>query len=305
MRWYWQCFFDSCKTVFPFQDRLRQIKHGACGFQPDSSKDAFTIRQGIGQVQWLRSVLPLGSSTVLEMGSGWQPMIPILFSLAGTARVLVTDLSRLCTPQTFQAALHSLRQDKQLIIQELAVDEKTFDEATRWDPASRLEDAFKRLRLEYHAPCDSTNLPFPEASIDAVTSRAVLEHIPPEIIARIFKDTFRVLKRGGYACHLVDNSDHWQHRDASISKLNFLRYSDSTFGLTCLHPLNYQNRLRHPEYVEMLVKAGFKIVREEPIVDPEALRDLKSLPLAQRFQGFREQDLATLTSLVLAVKEPA
>jgi hypothetical protein len=66
--------------------------------------------------------------------------------------------------------------------------------------------------------------------------------------------------------------------------------------------LNYQNRLRHPEYIEMLHKAGFRLVREEPYVDEASLRDLTQIRLAERFRKFSREDLATIESLLLAVK---
>ena len=75
------------------------------------------------------------------------------------------------------------------------------------------------------------------------------------------------------ACHLVDHSDHWEHNDKSLSRVNFLKYSDSFFRWTYIfNSLNYQNRLRHPEYIEMLHKAGFRLVREEHSVDEASLR---------------------------------
>jgi hypothetical protein len=58
--------------------------------------------------------------------------------------------------------------------------------------------------------------------------------------------------------------------------------------------LNYQNRLRHPEYIEMLHKAGFRLVRAEHSVDEADLRDLAQMRLAGRFGGFSNEDLATI-----------
>ncbi|HTO43190.1 MAG TPA: hypothetical protein VML56_03865, partial [Burkholderiales bacterium] len=83
---------------------------------------------------------------------------------------------------------------------------------------------------------------------------------------------------------------------------NFLKYSDALFRLTFINPINYQNRLRHPEYVQMLDTAGFRLVREERQVDEASLRRLPHMRLAERFRKFSYEDLATIDSLLLAVK---
>ena len=60
--------------------------------------------------------------------------------------------------------------------------------------------------------------------------------------------------------HVIDNSDHWPQRNTHISKVNFLKYP----------ALNYQNGLRHSEYLDMLNEAGFDTVREERVIDQSA-----------------------------------
>lgn len=49
----------------------------------------------------------LEGATVLEIGTGGQPLLPILFSLAGCT-VYMTDLHRLIRPDTFNAALSAI-----------------------------------------------------------------------------------------------------------------------------------------------------------------------------------------------------
>ena len=67
--------------------------------------------------------------------------------------------------------------------------------------------------------------------------------------------------------HTVDNSDHWERVDKSISKVNLLQYSDFVFRLTWLNSQNYQNRMRHPEYVTLARKAGFSVIMDRRNVD--------------------------------------
>jgi SAM-dependent methyltransferase len=303
MRWQCKCVIDGCKGVVPFQEQLREIKGRLIPYKPDPPMvDRWTITQGLLQVEWVRAACRLESATVLEIGSGWQPMIPILFSLAGAGCIYLTDLNRLCRPASFQAALASLRAQKELILDRLGISGEKVDAALLRDPGNDLEETLQRFRMKYLAPCDCRHLELPDGSVDVVSSRAVLEHIPPAVIEEIFGESFRLLKPGGVACHFVDNSDHWEHRDKRISRVNFLKFSDDTFRWTCLNSHNYQNRLRHPEYTELLEKMGFALEREEREIDSRAVSVLATLPVAERFRRFTAEELAAISSYLLARK---
>ncbi len=300
MRWGWRCVLDNWKGILPFRNQLRELKWRFRPYRRDSERDTVAVQQGLRQIEWARSIRPIESLAVMEIGSGWQPLIPVLFSLAGATRVLVTDLNPLCSPATWLATLDALAANRSLILEGLGVSEAALDEALTWEPSWSLNEVFRRLRLEYWAPCDCRKMDLPDGSLDLITSRAVLEHIPPEVIREIFLECRRLLRQGALMCHVIDNSDHWAHRDGHISKVNFLKYPDAVFRWTYLNALNYQNRLRHPEYIEILDRAGFDIVREERVIDPAALVALSTLPLSERFRRFSTEDLATVTSFVMA-----
>ncbi len=300
VRWQAKCVLDSLKAVLPFQEQLRRAKRALFGFQPTPQQDRWTIEQGIDQVQSVQAALDLSSSTVLEVGSGWQPLIPLLYSLAGAKQIMMTDLRRLLHVSSLGEALENLRANADIIRDRLRVDGETFEQFLRLNPGEGLDESLQRRRMRYLAPCDVRNTALPSESVDAVVSRAVLEHIPGDIIRGIFTESARIVRPGGITCHIIDNSDHWQHTDKSISRINFLKYSDAMFRLTCINGLNYQNRLRHSEYRQMLLSAGFEIEKEERSVDREATQLLEHFPVAPRFQHFAKDDLAAVTSFFLA-----
>jgi SAM-dependent methyltransferase len=256
----------------------------------------------LSQIEALREIRSLDDTVVLEVGSGWHPLIPVLYSLAGAGCVYLTDLRRLCHAASFGTDLDALRKHKNLILVTIPIGGDAFDLALAWDPSMGLDAGLRHLRLKYLAPCDCRKLSLPPESVDIVTSRAVLEHVPPEVILGIFRESFRLLRPGGLACHIVDNSDHWQHTDRSISRVNFLRFSDAVFCWTYLNGLNYQNRPRHPEYGEMLIQAGFNILRNEPKVSEESVVALRTLPVSARFSRFTVEEMAAINTFVLARK---
>ncbi len=246
-------------------------------------------------LEWLGD---LNGATVLEIGTGWQPLIPILFSLAG-AKVYTADLNHLMRLDSFCAALDSIGENRQEIVQRVpAITTEAVEDAIR--ECHDMEQRLIELRVVYKAPCDCRKMLLDSGSIDVVTSRSVLEHVPRPVIEDILREAKRLLRPGGRMMHIIDNSDHWSHRDKSITAVNFLQYSDRMFNLTCINSLNYTNRIRHSEYLSMLRATGFQLMREEGTVNPDCLKALPGLRLAERFRHLQPEDLATTTSLLLA-----
>ncbi len=300
MRWQTRVVVDKLKGALPAREYLRRTKRRLFGYTPDSGRDRGAIEEGLKQVQWVGSVLDIRSARIVELGSGWQPIIPLLYSLAG-AEVVMTDLNRLCHPETLAATLNSVLLHQSLIAERLGIPDSAFETFRRNVAVEPLDESLQRFSIRYLAPCDFRKTAFPEDSVDAVVSRAVLEHIPPGIIREIFQEARRILRPGGVMCHFIDNSDHFEHGDKSIPRIHFLKYSDNTFRWMQSDGL-YQNRLRHPEYRELLTGAGFRVDREERFVDPAAARILESFRVAAPFRRFTKEDLATLDSFYLASK---
>jgi SAM-dependent methyltransferase len=293
-RWHVLCAVDTAKAVVPFQHQLRQAKDRLLGYRREPDKDIRTIRDGLLFIEWLGGV---SGATVLEIGTGWQPLIPILLSLAG-ARVYMADLHRLMRLDTFRGALEAIRENQGEIARRLGIGVDSVAHAVR--ECHYMHQRLRELRLEYLAPCDCRHLPMSTGSMDIVLSRVVLEHVPPAVVQGIFREACRVLRPAGRMLHEIDHSDHWSHRDHRLTAVNFLRYPDWLFRLTCLNPQNYQNRLRHSEYVSLLEEAGFKLERQHRVFNPECAAALRSMRVAERFRRFEPEELATTSSILLA-----
>jgi hypothetical protein len=106
--WQVKCVKDSLKATIPFQRRLRLMKDSLLGYQRRPRVDQQTIRDGLVFLEQLKDV---EGKKVLEIGTGWQPMIPMLFALKG-ARVYMTDLHPVMRKATFQAALAAIRENE-------------------------------------------------------------------------------------------------------------------------------------------------------------------------------------------------
>jgi SAM-dependent methyltransferase len=258
-------------SALPFQRQLRALKRRITGVSGDPVNEPGCVADGLRLVESLRSQIP--GATVLELGSGWQPLIPLLFKQAGAARVIMTDEQALMDEQYFERARATLAKHGHAV-------------TARWQD------------FEYRAPCDWSAIP--DASVDVIWSRAVLEHVRPADIMTLFAHFRRILRPGGVMAHVIDNSDHWEHKDSSISRANFLKFEDGLWNIINAHRLAYQNRLRHYEYRDMIKAAGFDIRDENGQFCARTKAALAEMKLCRRYHDVPIDDLAVIMSWFVA-----
>ena len=304
MKWQMRLIRNSLVGLVPFPDKIRKIKRKIKPPPTNPAQDEWTLEQGLRQVEMLQSVdFTIAGKTVLELGTGWQPIIPLIFSLAGAKKVILLDNKRLMDRHFILKAIENVSKFAADISKRLKIPRDEIENrSTHFDQFS-LDEIVNYFRLEYIAPSDARKTKLGDKSIDIIISRAVLEHIPPEIIQEISIEFRRILKDDGRICHFIDNSDHWEHRDKSISRINFLKFSDFIWKFTSINPIDYQNRLRHFEYISLLNQTGFKIDYSGAEPDEKALNDLKQIKICKRYQHVTHEELAILTSYIVASKK--
>ncbi|WP_291298703.1 class I SAM-dependent methyltransferase [Elioraea sp.] len=279
------------RGLLPFQPELRRLKRRLRPYADDPGNSALCITQGLEQVAALRQAgVPIAGSSVLEFGSGWLPLIPMLFHMAGADRLVLTDVERLMDDRTLEIARGRItaRLDEIAVVLE--------------QPRETLRMRLDSFAPEYRVPWDTAAEA--AASVDLIISRATFEHVPERDLSLFLRDFHRILRDEGAMCHIVDNSDHWQHKDRSLSRVDFLRYDDDAivWRLAQINTQAFQNRLRHNDYLVLLAKAGFDAMLADGTPDPICVSDLQRLPLAARFRDYSYDDLAVLTSLFVVVK---
>ena len=302
MKWQVKFLKNALFGIFPatVQERLRAVKRS---FLPaDVQINICTLRQGMQQVDLLKlsGCDPMGKD-YLELGTGWSPVIPLVFSLAGCKSLTLVDSQRLMDGYAFAETCRKLLEYKDEIAEKLHIAVVDIEERLNALSAMPLESALLELNCQYMAPYDLLSDGIPEHSLDIISSIAVLEHVPPQIVDKLFYKFNSLLRSTGVMCHIIDNSDHWEFNDKSISRLNFLTFSARAFDfISSMNPLDYQNRLRHSQYKKMIEAAGFRVVYEESPADDKALAELNTLKIHDDFNAFSKQDLAVLTSYIVA-----
>ena len=149
------------------------------------------------------------------------------------------------------------------------------------------------IDTEWLAPADARHLSFPDNSFDFHFSYAVFEHVPESIIRDILKEAKRLLRPEGVLSHSIDLSDHFAYTDNSITKINFLQFSDERWQTLAGNQYMYHNRLRAPEFFRLFEEEGVFIARKAGNLDAQSLEALKRrFPLDARFASTSPEELA-------------
>lgn len=237
----------------------------------------------------------VSGARLMEIGTGWHPALPLCFILAGAHSIATFDIVRLLGEKETFRLLGSLEMYVPRIA-ELAGENAATVHARLMElrRTRNLAELLSMSRIEYFAPADGRATGLKPASIDLVYSNSVLEHIPLEVISGLMEESFQVLKPGGLVLHNVGCNDHYAFFDRSISFVNFLQYGEREWRIWN-NPIQYQNRLRAPEFVDLAIQAGFEVIGKKTHVRPGTMEALAHLRIAPQFNRFSRDEIAATT----------
>jgi len=210
---------------------------------------------------------PISEMRFFEFGAGYDLSEPIAAAGLGVKQRVLYDIRPIARPAMIRSAATGLR-ELGLLLPEFR------DE---WS----IQESLASIGLRYVAPGDARATGLEVGSIDACTTTSVLEHISAPDLEAILTELRRILARGGVCSFAIDYHDHFARTDPGINGLHFLRFEEKDWKKwNCA--LQYQNRLRHEDYVEMFERAGFALSHVEPVPDPKLPKDPVT---AARFRG--------------------
>jgi SAM-dependent methyltransferase len=240
------------------------------------------------------------SSRILEIGTGWLPILPLSLALAGFRNVVTVDLY----PHLRAAAVR-----RTLLALEKHLDHLCF---RYFGSPGQVRENYARLvaandilsasNITYLAPCNAGATQWPAGSMDLITSNNVFEHVPTAGLLDLFAEAKRLLRPGGHVLHCVNCGDHYAYADGAISQINYLQFSGREWN-RWNNSIQYQNRLRPIDFLEMADDKGLRVESAEYIPKPEYLEQLKQMEIAPDFRHYDLEQLAS-TSLTMIASSP-
>jgi SAM-dependent methyltransferase len=295
-RWQFHWAFQAVKNVVPITGQLRALKR-KIGWCPLVIGEASVYDGGFDHISALRETgFSLDGKEILELGTGWFPVIPLMLRLAGAGRIYLTDVERLMDQSTVLVAADFLLNKKKDLAQRLGVDVARIEQLLAAPRNLSFDDLLRWFQFAYICPYDAKDVRW----VDCIVSHTVLEHVPEQILRKFFRDSKRSLRPGGVHSHGIDHTDHRANVDPRLSRIDFLRYSDLTWGLISNTPQICTNRLRNSDYISMLRDTGYQIVWERKFVINQAVHEANDMKLSGRFRDKHIDDLATGWSHLVA-----
>lgn len=247
------------------------------------------------------SELEIGSAKILELGTGWYPVIPIYLWLHGANEIHTMDLRKWTSTERLHTTI-----DK-MIEKQGAVMDKGFDKS-RWQKLLELrksnaveESVFEQLGIVPWIG-DARETTYADDEFDFICSNNTFEHVYEDVLRGILLEFRRVLnKESGVMSHFIDMSDHFAHMDASITVYNFLQFSKDQWQKID-NDIQPQNRLRLSDYLAMYADLIIPVSHVEKWpYDPDLL---DKIALHPEYDSYAKDDLAVVHAYLIS-KNPS
>ena len=242
----------------------------------------------------------VNDKVLLEIGTGWLPVLPLCFALAGARQVLSYDMHRHLLPQSAPTVLHHLQPQLGLLAQACNQPVAAIESRHAWfSAAPDGPGLLQRAGVRYHAPADASATGLAAGTIDLVFSNSVLEHVSKVQLESLMREAARLIGPGGCVLHSVNCADHYAYFDRSISPIHYLRFSEAQWQ-RWNNALLFQNRLRPRDFTEAAKAAGMQVSNEIRTVRQEVLAKLPQTPIAHEFAQYSADELCCTSVTFLA-----
>lgn len=259
------------KHGFYLYHKIQDLMNGENMLQRvNSSKNSYDTL-----LRLLKINISLKGKNILEIGSGWAPVMPYFMLYLGRAKWVSTfDLNR-------HFSKKNIYRLNEIFAAEYGV------------------EILPQTNQPYHLPKNITYFPntnliqaeLPKA--DLVFSRFVLEHVEPEDISLMHQKFKKELKPGSIIVHLISPSDHRAYVDPNLSLQDFLQYSETEWQKKQTK-FDYHNRLRLPQYLSIFKATGMEILHvefDQPGPDSPGYKKFKRVQLHEDFRSYSDEEL--------------
>ena len=302
-KWLLKAALQKSISFLPFSRRINYVmqRHVSRGLW--LSDDFFREKIRMAK-QHLASCEKLPENT-LEIGTGWHPLVPLAFFLAGVDEVHTADHYPHLSRKTLQESLDFFAGPGAAILEEegFPVKAERMEKLLEVQQMRELstKELLGKLNIRVHLLKNGQLPGMTAGSFDLVHSNNTLAHIYDEKLVLLLREMRRMIKPEGILSHMIDLCDHFAHIDPAISVFHFLKYSDKQWRLRD-NPLQAQSRNRLPDYLRLFEQAGLHVY--ESHCQTGRIEELQQIKLHERFRKYTTDELLVTQAHLLASPFP-
>ena len=247
--------------------------------------------------------------TVVEQGTGWLGLDLVLFHVAGARRIVTYDTTPWLREDLVRFHARECPLWTDIAKRWRGVDHEAVDERAkqlRRDADDPWPTLLASLGVTVRVTRSMDRAEIESDSVDLFYSDSVLQFMEPRDLETLAQEAGRFLKASGVSYHVIDCFDLHAGKDGRIPRLAYLAWPEPAWRLMTSRYLNYQNRLRMPEFAALFDRHGLPSRATHPVVAAEDL-DYARRRLAHdaRFAGMTPEEIAAQSFRLTSVPAAA
>lgn len=144
------------------------------------------LEAALRQVELVRSTgLVLEGTTLLEVGTGASPVLPLVYFLAGVDDIIVVDQHRVIDCDLLVRTASALAAYKGELAERLGLTERDVVQRLRLPEGSTIFGALRHFKIQYLAPCNLLDTPFPPRTMHVISARDLMGVYQPGYVRRL------------------------------------------------------------------------------------------------------------------------
>jgi hypothetical protein len=244
---------------------------------------------------------PLPETTVVEVGTGFAPTLPVGLYLAGAQAVHTFDIAMLTNTARTRAVQENvvaaagtgaLERECPWVLPERLAHVRELGA----DPPPGLDALLAAMHITYHVG-DATRSGLPAGTAGLFVTNNVFEHVPEEVIRALLAEAHRTGAPEALISHHIDLRDHYAKFDRRVGVYNSLRFSSRQWRYLNSR-MEPQNRLRHSDFLRLIGEAGFDVLADDSRSGSDA--HFAAVRPAAEFRRYGEADLRVIDMWVAA-----
>lgn len=308
-KWKLKAVVQKCISFMPMREQLNFLfqKHVTHGVDLTDEHFGFKVGHACDHIHYFRKYgSPGPGKKILELGTGWYPVVPIFMFLTKSGMVTSLDIRSWMTRERQLNTISKLVEwDETGKLDEYS---GSFDDE-RWaklvhiheNPAQYTMDDINNIILFKPLLKDAANTGLPDNEFDLICSNNTFEHIHANVLEDILNEFKRLIKPGGVMSHFIDMSDHFAHFDEKINVYNFLKYSKKTWK--CIdNRIQPQNRFRLTDFVALYQKLNIPIT-EDKVFEGD-MNKLEEIRINKDFDKYSPTELAVTHAYLVSKINP-